>query len=292
MKSRTSHRESAADRATRADAVARGILTAHPDAHCALVHESPFQLLVATILSAQCTDERVNLVTRDLFARVRGPEDVLALGEGELEALIRSTGFYNAKAKNIRGACRLLVDAFGGRVPRSMEELLRLPGVARKTANVVLGTGFGIRSGFVVDTHVHRLARRLGLTKEDDPEKIERDLCALLPDADWVALGHALIFHGRRLCSARAPRCGDCSIAALCPSEGAPADAWKRDRDRPGAADRSSVRPSASRAASAARPSPDGTPRSSRGRRDPGAGSSRTPGAVRDSDSTRPRRRS
>ena len=264
----------------RAHEIARALHGSYPDANCALGHESPFQLLVSTILSAQCTDERVNLVTPKLFARFPTPESILRSKPGELESIIRSTGFFNAKAKNIRGACRILVERFGGEVPRTMDELLLLPGVARKTANVVLGTAFGVKVGFVVDTHVTRLARRLGLTQQNDPVKIEDDLCRALPGEDWVFLAHALITHGRRVCSARAPACDRCSIAELCPSRGLAADHWK------GASAKASGRPGGRRAAQAA------TPRRARGRTARAA----TPGSPRSgppgSDSKRSRRRS
>jgi endonuclease-3 len=259
-------------KAARAVKIVERLQAGYSGANCALTHESAFELLVATILSAQCTDERVNMVTKDLFVRFPTPDAFVKSGPGELEDAIRSTGFFNNKAKNIRGACEILVTRFRGEVPRTMEELLLLPGVARKTANVVLGTAFGIRSGFVVDTHVHRLSRRLGLTQHDDPEKIEADLCALLPDADWVFLGHALIWHGRRVCSARAPACQACSLADLCPSNGLPADAWKSPK---AAASRPSARGGAPRRA------PSRTASSPRG------GARR--GARRGSGSSRPR---
>jgi endonuclease-3 len=206
-----------ADTKTRAKAILRRLKTHYPDATCALEFASPFELLVATILSAQCTDERVNKVTADLFRKYRGPEDYLAVGQEELERDIFSTGFYRNKAKSIRGACRMLVDEFGGEVPRDMDALLRLPGVARKTANVVLGTAYGIASGVVVDTHVGRVSRRLELTAHEDPEKVERDLMALVPKASWVDFGHLVVTHGRRVCVARAPKCGECFLTDLCP---------------------------------------------------------------------------
>ncbi|HKB17307.1 MAG TPA: endonuclease III [Planctomycetota bacterium] len=203
----------------RALAIARLLHEAHPGAACALRHGSPLQLLVATILSAQCTDARVNLVTPDLFARFRTAVDFANAPRGALERAIRSCGFYNAKAKSIRGACRRLVEAYGGEVPRTMEDLLTLPGVARKTANVVLGTAFGIPSGFVVDTHVHRLAQRLALTNQDTPEKIETDLTSLFPREEWIFCGHALIWHGRLVCQARKPACFRCTLRDRCPFE-------------------------------------------------------------------------
>src|SRR5919112_1275267 len=171
----------------------------YPDAHCALDHTNAFELLVATILSAQCTDERVNLVTAELFRKYRKPQDYASAPASELERDIHSTGFFRNKAKSIQGACRQIGERHGGRVPRSMEELLRLPGVARKTANVVLGNAYGIASGVVVDTHVSRLSGRLALSAHAAPEKIERDLMRLVPEADWVLFSHLLIAHGRKV---------------------------------------------------------------------------------------------
>jgi len=191
---------------------------AYPDAECALHHRNAFELLVATILSAQCTDVRVNKVTPALFARFPTPEAMAGADLEELESLIRSTGFYHNKAKNIQGAAQRIVSAYGGVVPQTMAELLTLPGVARKTANVVLGVVFGIADGVVVDTHVKRLSNRLGLTTQSDPEKIERDLQALTPQAEWINLSHLLIFHGRQVCDARKPNCVACSLSDLCPS--------------------------------------------------------------------------
>jgi endonuclease-3 len=190
----------------------------YPDARCSLDHASPLELLVATILSAQCTDERVNLVTGDLFRKYRTCEDYASAPASELERDIHSTGFFRNKAKSIHGACRMIGERHGGRVPRSMEELLELPGVARKTANVVLGNAFGIASGVVVDTHVARLSERLGFSSEKTPEKIERDLAALVPRSDWIIFPHLLIAHGRKICKARTPLCAECSLAKLCPS--------------------------------------------------------------------------
>jgi endonuclease-3 len=190
------------------------------DADCELCWETPLQLLVATILSAQSTDANVNRVTPALFKRYCQPEDYLSVPEEELQQAIHSTGFFRNKARNIRGACQKLLDEFGGEVPRSMEELLTLPGVARKTANVVLGTAFGIACGVVVDTHVRRLANRLGWTKHTDPVKIEADLMALLPPEEWIFTGHALVLHGRRICHARLPQCPICPLADVCPKVG------------------------------------------------------------------------
>jgi endonuclease-3 len=190
----------------------------YPDVRCELDFSTPFQLLVATILSAQCTDKRVNLVTPALFARFPDPSRMAQARRSELEALIKSTGFYRNKAKSILGASKLLVERFSGEVPQTMEELLQLPGVARKTANVILGTAFGRNDGIAVDTHVMRLSQRLGLSKHTDPVKIERELCALLPQARWTRVGHQLIWHGRRVCFARKPDCAHCTLAPLCPS--------------------------------------------------------------------------
>jgi endonuclease III len=191
---------------------------AYPDAHCSLNYSNPLELLVATILSAQCTDERVNLVTADLFRKYRKAEDFINVEATELEQDIRSTGFYRNKAKAIQGACRLIVDEHGGRVPSTLDELLRLPGVARKTANVVLGNAFDTAVGVVVDTHVGRLSQRLGLTASEQPEKIERDLMELVPQKDWVDFAHLLIYHGRAICKARKPECAGCTLEDLCPS--------------------------------------------------------------------------
>jgi len=191
---------------------------AYPDAHCALNHSSAFELLIATILSAQCTDERVNIVTADLFRKYRGPEDYLKVDQTELEKDIHSTGFFRNKSKNIQGACRRLIDEFGGAIPQTMDEILTLPGVARKTANVVLGNAFGIASGVVVDTHVARLSQRLGLTTNENAEKIENDLFQLVPKRNWIMFPHWLITHGRQICTARKPKCRQCVLANICPS--------------------------------------------------------------------------
>jgi endonuclease-3 len=192
----------------------------YPEARCSLDHGNALELLVATILSAQCTDERVNVVTSSLFRKYRTWEDYAAAPAAELEADIRPTGFFRNKAKSIQGACRLIGERHGGSVPRSMGELLELPGVARKTANVVLGNAYGIASGVVVDTHVSRLSARLGLSGEKAPEKIERDLAGLLPESDWIDFPHLLIAHGRKVCKARTPLCSGCVLAGLCPSAG------------------------------------------------------------------------
>ena len=190
----------------------------YPTAHCALNHTSAFELLIATILSAQCTDERVNIVTSTLFRKYRGPRDFAEVSQAELEKDIHSTGFFRNKAKNIRSASQRILDEFGGDVPQNMDDILSLAGVARKTANVVLGNAFGIASGVVVDTHVSRLSQRLGLTKEKTPEKIELDLQTLVPKKHWVVFSHWLIFHGRQICYARRPKCTECVLADVCPS--------------------------------------------------------------------------
>ena len=201
---------------SRLAALLGGLGTLYPDATCELDHQNAYQLLVATILSAQCTDARVNLVTPEVFRRWPRPEDLGDASQAAVEKVIKSTGFFRNKAKSLRGMAAALVQTFGGGVPRTMEEMLELPGVARKTANVVLGTAYGIASGVVVDTHVQRLSQRLGLTREVDPRKIERDLMAVLPEEEWVGFAHRLIWHGRRMCIARKPRCGECPLP--CPS--------------------------------------------------------------------------
>src|SRR5574340_125410 len=184
----------------------------YPDAKCSLDFSNPLELLVATQLSAQCTDERVNIVTRDLFKKYRSAGDYASVSQEELEQDIRSTGFYRNKAKNIRAACQLLITNYNGEVPNSMEDLLTLPGVARKTANVVLGNAFGIVEGFVVDTHIGRLARRFGWTTHEDPVRVEQDLMRLIPQQDWLDLSHILIYHGRAICLARKPLCEKCTL--------------------------------------------------------------------------------
>jgi endonuclease-3 len=189
----------------------------YPGASLELVFHNPFQLLMAVILSAQCTDERVNQVTRLLFSKCPTPQDILALPQEELEEILRPTGFFRNKAKAIRGCCRELVERYGGRVPQSLEELVRLPGVGRKTAAMVLGNAFGIQEGIAVDTHVQRVAQRLGLTSAKTPEKIETDLMRLLPKDDWTWFSNALILHGRRVCKARKPSCGACALSPWCP---------------------------------------------------------------------------
>lgn len=198
--------------------IIRRLKREYPDAHCSLNYSNPLELLVATILSAQCTDERVNIVTADLFRKYRSPDDYASVAQEELEQDVRSTGFYRNKAKAIRGACRRIIEQHDGRVPDRLEDLLLLPGVARKTANVVLGNAFGIASGVVVDTHVQRLSRRLGLSDQSQPEKIERDLIELVPKKDWIDFSHLMIYHGRKVCKARTPLCAECTVEALCPS--------------------------------------------------------------------------
>lgn len=194
----------------------------YPEAKCSLNYETPHQLLVATILSAQCTDERVNQVTPALFARYPDAASLAAADITDIETLIRSTGFYRNKAKNIQGASRMIVEKYNGEVPKRMELLLELPGVARKTANVVLAHAYGINAGVTVDTHVTRLSRRLGLTQHRDAIRIERDLMPLLPQADWENFSITIIYHGRAICSARKPLCESCDLADLCPSAGLP----------------------------------------------------------------------
>jgi endonuclease-3 len=197
----------------------RELARLYPDAECALKHQGPLQLLVATILSAQCTDARVNQVTPALFARYPDAAAFAAADPRELEALIQSTGFFRTKARNIIACCKQLVERHGGQVPGTMEQLVPLPGVGRKTANVILGTAFGV-PGIPVDTHVGRLSRRLGLTVHTDPVKVERDLAALLPPKEWTMFSHRLIFHGRRVCHARKPECERCTLTKLCPKIG------------------------------------------------------------------------
>jgi endonuclease-3 len=212
----------ATDRAKRrvAGKVVQRLRAAYPNAVCALRHADAFQLLIATILSAQCTDERVNQVTPELFARFPAPADMAAAPLGVLERMIQSTGFFRSKAKNIQACCRMLVDLHGGQVPRDMDALVELPGVGRKTANVVLGTAFGIPSGVVVDTHVQRVSGRLGLSRQATPEKIEGDLMQLLPRSEWIDYSHRVIHHGRRLCKARKPLCDLCPLNDICPRLG------------------------------------------------------------------------
>jgi endonuclease-3 len=198
--------------------IIRRLKRAYPDAKCSLNHSNSFELLVATILSAQCTDERVNIVTADLFRKYTGPDDYLKVSPRELEKDIQSTGFFRNKTKSIQGTSKLLTEKYGGEVPHTMDELLELPGVARKTANVVLGNAFGIKAGVVVDTHVTRLSHRLAFTEAKTAEKIEQDLIPIVPRKDWVIFPHLMIYHGRKTCKARSPLCGECTIEKFCPS--------------------------------------------------------------------------
>lgn len=206
------------DKKTRTTEIITRLQKEYPDAHCALNHTNAFELLVATILSAQCTDERVNIVTGTLFRKYRSPQDFVDVSQEELAQDIKSINFFNNKSKSIQGAATKIVENFGGEVPQTMDEILTLNGVARKTANVVLGNAFGIASGVVVDTHVSRLSQRLGLTEETTPEKIEKDLSELVPQEDWVMFPHWLIFHGRKICQARKPKCEECVLEDICPS--------------------------------------------------------------------------
>ena len=204
--------------AERAPVIIKRLRKADPDATVALRASNPLEMLVATILSAQCTDERVNKVTETLFQKYRTPQDYLGVPEEELANDIRSTGFFNQKTRSIRGACRVIVDEFGGEVPGTMEELITLPGVARKTANIVLGNSFGTVVGIAVDTHVRRVSQRLGFTEHEDPDKIEQDLMRLIPKRQWFPFTYVLIDHGRAVCVARTPRCAECPVSDLCPS--------------------------------------------------------------------------
>jgi endonuclease-3 len=202
----------------RTQQIVRALKKTYPQAACALNHSTPFELLIATILSAQCTDERVNLVTSTLFRKYRTPEDYAAAPREELERDISSVNFFRNKAKSIQEMARLVLERHNGQPPQTLEELIELPGVGRKTANVVLGTAFGIPTGVVVDTHVARLSERLGITENKTPEKIEADLMELLPKKEWIDFSHRLIWHGRKVCNARKPACENCSLEPLCPS--------------------------------------------------------------------------
>jgi endonuclease III len=213
-------RESQALRKERSRGIVEILKKTYPAANCELKHANALELLIATILSAQCTDQRVNLVTADLFKRFRSPADYAHAPSAELEEAIKSTGFFRNKAKNIQGCCRALIERHGGRVPDSMDELTALEGVGRKTANVVLGNAFNINVGVVVDTHVGRLSQRLALSRHTQPEKIERDLMALVSQSDWGLLSHLLIWHGRKRCFARKPDCANCEVLRLCPRIG------------------------------------------------------------------------
>lgn len=213
--------------------VARRLAVAYPNARCALDFTSPLELLVATILSAQCTDKRVNLVTKDLFGKYRSAADYVAVAPAELEQDIQSTGFFRNKAKAIQGCCRAILDQFDGRVPRDLDTLVELPGIGRKTANVILGAAFGIASGIAVDTHVGRLSRRLGLSAHKDPVKVERDLMDRLPQKQWLAFTHQLVQHGRQICTARGPKCDGCPLEDICPRIGVETKQKTASRRRP-----------------------------------------------------------
>lgn len=216
MTSKVKRPKTAAARSARVDQILRGLDEMYPNATCALHHSSPWELLVATILSAQCTDKRVNEVTPGLFAKYPTPRDFAAVRPEVLAQHIRSTGFFNNKAKSIVGAAQKVLRDFGGKVPKTMEEMLSIPGVARKTANVALGTAYGIPAGVVVDTHVQRVSRRLDLTKQSDPVKIEQDLMKIIPQDRWILFSHQMIQHGRALCQARKPRCAECLLDPVC----------------------------------------------------------------------------
>ncbi len=209
-----------ADAKRHAARIVRRLKAAYPDVNCALNFSSPFELLIATILSAQCTDTRVNIVTQDLFRRFSSPAAYATARRDELERAIQSTGFFRNKAKSIAGCCQRLVAEHDGQVPQDLDTLVKLPGVGRKTANVVLGTAYGIPTGVVVDTHVARLSKRLGLTRQTDAVKIERDLMAVLPKREWIDFSHRMIAHGRQICQARKPKCDQCPLDALCPKFG------------------------------------------------------------------------
>ena len=213
-------RETAAARAARALKILGVLARTYPHAHCELDYSTPLELLIATILSAQCTDKRVNIVTKELFRACRSAAEYVALPQEQLEEIVHTTGFFRAKAKNVKACCAALVERHGGEVPRTMDELTALAGVGRKTANVVLGNAFGITVGVVVDTHVQRLSRRLGITRTNTPEKIEQELMKLIPREQWALFSHWLIWHGRRRCDARKPDCAGCELAKLCPRVG------------------------------------------------------------------------
>jgi endonuclease-3 len=202
----------------RAPEIIETLSAAYPDAHVALNFTNPLECLIATILSAQCTDDRVNMVTKDLFVKYRTPQAYLEVPEDELKEDIRSTGFFNQKARAIRGSCTRIVEAYGGEVPGTVEELITLPGVARKTANIVTGNAFGRVEGIAVDTHVRRLANRLGFSEQSDADKVERDLMRLIPEDRWFGFSYVLIDHGRAICQAKKPRCEECPVEPLCPA--------------------------------------------------------------------------
>ncbi len=218
MRGRSRARESVAAKGARAGEIYRRLATVYPDAHCELDYRNAYQLLVATILSAQCTDKRVNMVTPILFAKYPTVDALAAARHADVEEIIKSTGFFRAKTKSLIGMAGAIVDRHDNKVPADLDSLVGLPGVGRKTANVVLGNAFDINEGVVVDTHVARLSKRLDFSREQDPNKIERALMALFPREQWTMLSHLLIWHGRRICEARTPRCADCVVAELCPS--------------------------------------------------------------------------
>lgn len=222
MKSSPGTAESPSDRKRRARSITKLLQKTYPDAECALKHENPYELLAATILSAQCTDERVNMVTPELFKRYPQPSKLAAANPADVEKVIQSCGFFRAKAKSLLGMAQGLVERHAGTVPKDLDALVELPGVGRKTANVVLGTAFGLPTGVVVDTHVRRISGRLGLTESTNPEIIERDLMALLPPKEWIMYSHRVIWHGRKICVARKPKCLECPLLKLCPRVGLP----------------------------------------------------------------------
>lgn len=217
-----SKKSSSRDRTARAASIVKRLAKSYPDAQCALSHKSPYELLVATILSAQCTDERVNAVTPVLFARYPNPAQLAAGKQSDVETIIHSLGFFRAKATSLLGMARKVVGEFGGEIPRTLEELISLPGVGRKTANVVMGTAFGEPTGVVVDTHVGRITKLLGLTRNAQAEKIEQDLMSILPKSEWIGFSHRLIHHGRRICIARRPKCLECPLLPDCQRVGLP----------------------------------------------------------------------
>jgi endonuclease-3 len=231
-------KESLADKKSRARKVIGLLKKAYPDAHTSLNHTNALELLIATMLSAQSTDATVNIVTADLFRKYRSCKDYVDVPRSELEQDIHATGFFRNKAKALQGACAMIQEKFGGRVPETMEDMVRLPGVGRKTANVVLGNAFGIAAGIVVDTHVARLSQKLGFTDNKDPEKIEKDLMEIVPKADWIIFPHLLIYHGRRICIARKPKCAECVVEKLCPGS-----LLKLGKDRSKARARRSAKP-------------------------------------------------
>lgn len=211
------HTETPAQKQQRALKIVKILEKTFPNAHCELDHKNPFELLIAVVLSAQSTDKNTNKVTRELFQVIKTPRDLAEISQAALENLVHSTGFFRQKAKNLREAAKLIVERFGGSVPRTMAEITALPGVARKTANIILETGFGVIEGIAVDTHVKRIANRLGLTVEQNPDKIERDLLAVFSRPLWGKINHLFVWHGRRICLARAPKCSECPLFPLCP---------------------------------------------------------------------------